>query len=55
MLIGGKSIGLCSANNCSVAVDSGTTYMMVPEYAKNIMINHGIPVAQKSFPCTNSS
>ena len=51
MLIGGKSYGMCKTGNCTVAIDSGLTYMIVPLYAKDIMVSHKIPVADAVFPC----
>lgn len=51
MLINNKSLGMCKNKKCFLALDSGTTFMSVPEFAKNIMINNGIPVGGKSFPC----
>ena len=51
MLIGNKSIGLCKAKNCTVAIDSGSTFMLVPFWASAIMNNNGIPTQAKSFSC----
>lgn len=53
MLIGGKSYGMCKNRNCTLALDSGTTFMSVPSYAMDIMVANKIPVGGKSQPCTN--
>ena len=37
MLFNGKSLGLCKNKTCTVAFDSGSTYMSVPGYAANMI------------------
>lgn len=53
ILIGNKSYGMCKDKNCTLALDSGTTFMSVPPYARDIMIKNEIPIGGKSQPCNN--
>ena len=55
LLIGGKSYGMCKDRKCFLALDSGTTFMSVPSYARDIMIQNGIPIGGKSQPCNSFS
>jgi hypothetical protein len=50
ILIGGKSYGMCKqpGQKCLLALDSGTTYMSVPNFAQQIMVKNGIPVGGNS-------
>lgn len=44
---------MCEHRNCTLALDTGTTFMSVPDYAREIMVKNGIPIGGKSQPCNS--
>ena len=43
---------MCKGRKCFLALDSGTTFMSVPNYAKDIMVKNKIPVGGSNQPCS---
>jgi hypothetical protein len=52
VLIGGKSLGVCSPENpCIVTIDSGTSLLAMPRHAYKKLELNGLPTEDKGVLC----